>query len=104
MSDAGAAQKRPALRGGPSLVRFVVAPRSHSPAMLSRRASPRSQIWASQLSRLFRDGPLAGKRPQGHQGEHGEVMLDGIVILTKEIGCLDLNPYIPNRLSIHLGS
>ena len=59
MSDAGAAQKRPALRGGPSLARGGVAPRSHSPARLPRRALPRSQIWASQLSRLFRDGPLA---------------------------------------------
>ena len=59
MSDAGGAQKRPALRGGPSLARGSVAPRSQSPARLSRRALPRSQIWASQLSRLFRDGPLA---------------------------------------------
>ena len=59
MSDAGGAQKRPALRGGPSLARGGVAPRSHSPARLPRRALPRSQIWASQLSRLFRDGPLA---------------------------------------------
>ena len=57
MSDAGAAQKRPALRGGPSLARSVVAPRSHSPAMLPRRALPRSQIWAPQLYRVFRDGP-----------------------------------------------
>ncbi len=59
MSDAGGAQKRPALRGGPSLARGGVAPRSQSPALLPRRALPRSQIWASQLSRLFRDGPLA---------------------------------------------
>ncbi len=59
MSDAGGAQKRPALRGGPSLARGGVAPRSHSPARLPRPALPRSQIWASQLSRLFRDGPLA---------------------------------------------
>ncbi len=59
MSDAGGAQKRPALRGGPSLARGGVAPWSHSPALLPRRALPRSQIWASQLYRLFRDGPLA---------------------------------------------
>jgi len=32
-------------------------PRSHSPAMLSRRALPRSQIWASQLYRVFPDRP-----------------------------------------------
>ena len=59
MSDAGAAQKRPALRGGPSVAQGGVAPRSQSPARLPRRALPRAQIWASQLSRLFRDGPLA---------------------------------------------
>ena len=58
MSDAGAAQKRPALQGSPSLARGVVAPRSQSPAMLPRRASPQTHIWASQLSRLFREGPL----------------------------------------------
>ncbi len=52
-----AAQDRPALRGGPSLARGVVASRSHRPAMLPRRASPRSQIWASQLYRVCRDGP-----------------------------------------------
>ena len=57
MSGAGVAKKRPALRGGPSLARGVVAPWLHSPAMLPRRASPRSQIWASQLYRVFRDGP-----------------------------------------------
>ena len=38
MSDAGAAQKRPALGGGPSLAQGVVAPQSQSPAMLPRRA------------------------------------------------------------------
>ncbi len=59
MSDASGAQKRPALRGGPSLARGGVAPRSHSPARLPHRALPRSQIWASQLYRIFRDGPLA---------------------------------------------
>ena len=57
MSGAGVAKKRPALRGGPSLARGVVVPRLHSPAMLPRRASPRSQIWASQLYRVFREGP-----------------------------------------------
>ncbi len=57
MTNAGAAQKCPALGGGPSLARGVVAPQSQSPAMLPRRASPRSQIWASHLYRLFRDGP-----------------------------------------------
>jgi len=62
MSDAGGAQKRPALWGGPSLARGGVAPRSHSPASLPRRALPRSQIWASQLSRLFRDEPLGPAR------------------------------------------
>ena len=36
----------------------VVAPQSHSPAMLHRRASPRSQILASQLYRVYRDRPL----------------------------------------------
>ncbi len=41
------------------MARGGVAPRSQSPALLPRRALPRSQIWASQLSRLFRDGPLA---------------------------------------------
>gem|GEM_PF-4683436 len=51
MSDVGAAQKRPALRGGPSLARGGVASRSQSPARLPRRALPRSQIWASQLYR-----------------------------------------------------
>jgi hypothetical protein len=62
MSDAGAAQKRPALRGGPSLALGVVVPRSHSPAMLPRPASPRSQIWASQLYRVFRDEPYEQQR------------------------------------------
>ena len=33
-------------------------PRSHNPAMLSRCASPRSQIWASQSYRICPDGPL----------------------------------------------
>jgi len=33
-------------------------PRAHRPAILPRRASPRSQIWASQLYRVFPDGPL----------------------------------------------
>jgi len=39
MSDAGAAQKRPALRAGPSLVLGVVAPRSHPPP----RPDPKSE-------------------------------------------------------------
>ncbi len=58
MSDAGAAHKHPALRGNPSLAQGGVAPRSQSPARLPRRALPGSQIWASQLYRLFRDAPL----------------------------------------------
>jgi len=72
MSDAGGAQKRPALRGGPSLARGGVAPRSQSPARLPRRALPRSQIWASQLSRLFRDGPF-------HPND-GEQMITGKIV------------------------
>ena len=58
MSNAGVAQKRPALRGGPPLAGGVVAPRLHRSTMLPRRASPQSQIWASQLYWVYRDGPL----------------------------------------------
>ena len=56
MIEAGAAPERPALWGGhfgpvASLLLGLIVP-----AMLPRHASPQSQIWASQLDRLFHDG------------------------------------------------